>query len=102
MKELINNKRGRWQIDYSRHYKETANWRKTPLKERQRLSTHFLAINCKFSLYISRRKRQNDQWAIGWTNEHYNHDPIADPFLVEAFKNYEPGYACACQLASIH
>ena len=102
VKESTNNKRGRWQIDCSRHHKETANWRKTPLEERQRLGTHFLAIDCKFSLYISRRKRQNDQWAIGWTNEHCNHDPIADPFSVEAFKNYEPGYARARQLASIH
>jgi hypothetical protein len=60
IKKSTNNKRGRWQIDYSRYYKETANWRKTPLKERQRLGTHFLANDCKFSLYISQQKRQND------------------------------------------
>jgi hypothetical protein len=42
VKESTNNKRGRWQIDCSRHHKETANWRKTPLEERQRLGTHFI------------------------------------------------------------
>jgi hypothetical protein len=29
VKESTNNKRGRWQMDCSRHHKETANWRKT-------------------------------------------------------------------------
>ena len=102
VKESTNNKKGRWQIDCSRHHKETANWRKTPLEDRQRLSTHFQAHSCKFSLYISRRKRYNNQWAIGWTNEHCNHPPLADPFSAEGFKIYEPGRERARQLASTH
>jgi hypothetical protein len=46
-------KKGRWQIECSCHHKETLNWRKTPVEERQRLGTHFQANNCKHSLYIS-------------------------------------------------
>jgi hypothetical protein len=37
VKKSTNNKRGRWQIDCSRHHKETRNWRETPAEERQRL-----------------------------------------------------------------
>jgi hypothetical protein len=102
VKESANNKKGRWQIDCARHHKETSNWRKTPMEDRQRLGTHFFANDCKRSLYISRRKRLNDQWAIGWTHEECNHDPLADPFSVEGFKEYQPGRERARQLASTH
>ena len=40
VKESMNSKKGRWQIDYSRYYKETYNSRKTLLKERKQLNTH--------------------------------------------------------------
>lgn len=54
VKESMNSKKGRWQIDCSRHHKETRNWRKTEAEDRQRLGMHFLANDCKRSLYISR------------------------------------------------
>lgn len=73
--ESTNSRKGRWQIDRSRHHKDTKNWRKTPAEERQRLGTHYQAIDCKLSLYISRQKRLGDQWAIGWTHEQCNHRP---------------------------
>jgi hypothetical protein len=57
VKESTNSKKSHWQIDYSRHHKETRNSRKTPLEERKRLGTHSQEIDCKCSLYISQRKR---------------------------------------------
>jgi hypothetical protein len=65
VKESVNNKSGRWRFKCSRHHKETRNSRKTPLDERKRLGTHYQANNCKIGLYISRRKRMGNQWAIG-------------------------------------
>jgi hypothetical protein len=102
VKESIKNKKGRWQIDCSRHHKETRNSRKIPLKDRQRLETHFQGLDCKLSLYISRRKRLGDQWAIGWTNEHCNHPPLADPFVLDGLRIYEPNHQYARLLASSH
>jgi hypothetical protein len=102
VKESANNKRGRWQIDCSRHHSETRNSRKTPLNEKQRISTHFQAHDYKFSLYISRRKKMNDQWAIGWTSEKCNHPPLADPFVLDGLRMYEPSHERARQVASTH
>ena len=102
VKESVNNKKGRWRIDCSRHHKETRNSRKTPLDERKRLGTHYQAHDCKLGLYISRRKRLGDQWAIGWTNEKCNHPPLADPFVLDGLKIYEPNHQKARQLATTH
>jgi hypothetical protein len=102
VKESANNKKGRWQIDCSRHHKETSNWRKTPAEERKRLDTKFQAHGCKCSLYISRQKKLNNQWAIGWTHETCNHKPLADPFVLDGLKMYEPNRQKARQLASTH
>ena len=55
IKESTNNRKGRWKIDCSHHYKETSNWRKTSVEDRQRLSTHSysIALNELSLLYIS-------------------------------------------------
>jgi len=92
VKESTNSRKGRWQIDCSRYHKETRNSRKTPLEERKRLGTHSQASNCKLSLYISQRKRLNNQWAIGWTYDECNHPCLADPFLLDGLKIYELNY----------
>jgi hypothetical protein len=102
VKESTSEVKGRWQIECSRHHKQTSDWRKTPAPERQRVGTHFQANGCKFSLYISRRKRMNNQWAIGWTHEEHNHPPLADPFVLDKLKVYEPNHQRARQLASTH
>jgi hypothetical protein len=102
VKEPANNKRGHWQIDCSRHHKETRNSRKTPADERKRLGSHYQAHDCKFGLYISRRKKMNNQWAIGWTHEKCNHPALADPFVLDGLKMYEPSHQKARQLASTH
>jgi hypothetical protein len=65
VKESTKNKRGRWQIECSRHHVETRNSRKMGVQEKQRLDTHSEAYGCKFSLYISRRKKQNNNWVLG-------------------------------------
>jgi hypothetical protein len=55
IKESTNNRKGRWKIDCSHHYKETSNWRKTSVEDRQRLDTHShsVALNELSLLYIS-------------------------------------------------
>jgi hypothetical protein len=73
VKESTNNKTGRWRIEYSRHHAETRNSRKMSLTDKQRLNTHSEAYDYKFSLFISRRKKQNNKWVIRLTNELYNH-----------------------------
>jgi hypothetical protein len=40
VKESANNKRGRWQIECSRHHAETRNSRKVGVTDKQRLDTH--------------------------------------------------------------
>jgi hypothetical protein len=80
VKESTNNKKGRWQIECSRHHAKTKDWRRIPLTDRTRIDTCSEAYDCKFSLYISRRKRQGDKWVLRWTYETHNHDGLADPF----------------------
>jgi hypothetical protein len=53
-------------------------------------------------LYISRRKRIGNQWAIGWTNKTCNHPLLADPFVLDRLKIYEPNRQKARQIATTH
>ena len=87
VKESANNKKGRWQIECSRHHKETRNSRKMPVTDKERLGTHSEAFGCKFGLCISRRQKLSGQWAIGWTNHEHNHQPLTDPFLHPDLRN---------------
>jgi hypothetical protein len=102
VKESANNKTGRWRIECSRYHEETRNSRKMGGLDKQRLDTHSEAYGCKFALYVSRRKRQNNQWVIGWTNETHNHVGLADPFSHPDLRVYRPHHQLARQLASSH
>jgi hypothetical protein len=74
-----------------------------PVIDKTRLASHFQALGCKFGLYISRRKKLNDQWAIGWTKHtDHNHQGLADPFLHPEFRSYRPSHAKALRLANTH
>jgi hypothetical protein len=72
------------------------------ISEKQRLNTHLEAYGYKFSLYISRRKRQENKWVIRWTNKLYNHPGLADPFSHPDLREYRPHHQLAHQLASSH
>jgi hypothetical protein len=102
VKESANNKKGRWQIECSRHHPATRNVRETPLENRVRLDTHSEAHDCKFGLYISKRKRQQGKWVVGWTHELHNHPGLADPFSHPDLKEYQPFHRLARQVASSH
>ena len=90
VKESANNKIGRWRIECSRHHAETRNSRKIGLADKQRLGTHSEAHDCKFSLFISRRKKQGNKWVIRWTNELHNHHSLTDPFSHADLREYRP------------
>jgi hypothetical protein len=55
--ESSSEKRGRWEIECSRHHDETRNVRKTKPGDKRRLNTDSQANGCKFHLYISQRKK---------------------------------------------
>jgi len=92
VKESANNKARRWRIECFRHYAKTRNSRKMGISEKQRLDTHSEAYSCKFSLYISRRKRQENKWVIGWTNKLHNYLRLANPFSHPDLREYCPYY----------
>ena len=74
-----------------------------PVIDKTRLASHFQALGCKFGLYISRRKKLNDQWAIGWTKHtDHNHQGLADLFLHPEFRSYRPSHAKTLRLANTH
>lgn len=85
------------------HHKETTrNSRKIKDEERRRVSRKTQANGCKFAMYISRRKRLDGLWAIGYTHPEHNHDPLPDPFQYDVHRARKPGYVTALTLAASH
>lgn len=85
------------------HHKETTrNSRNIKEEERRRVSRKTQANGCKFAMYISRRKRLDGLWAIGYTHPEHNHDPLPDPFQYDVHRTRKPGYATALSLAASH
>lgn len=85
------------------HHKETTrNSRNIKDEERRRVSRKTQANGCKFAMYISRRKRLDGLWAIGYTHPEHNHDPLPDPFQYDVHRTRKPGYTTALTLAASH
>lgn len=85
------------------HHKETTrNSRNIKDEERRRVSRKTQANGCKFAMYISRRKRLDGLWAIGYTHPEHNHDPLPDPFQYDVHRARRPGYITALTLAASH
>lgn len=85
------------------HHKETTrNSRNIKDEERRRVSRKTQANGCKFAMYISRRKRLDGLWAIGYTHPEHNHDPLSDPFQYDVHRTRKPGYTTALTLAASH
>ena len=85
------------------HHKEaTRNSRKIVEVERRRVSRKTQANGCKFSMYISQRKRMGGLWAIGYTQPEHNHDPPPDPFQYDVHRSRRPGHAAALDIAATH
>lgn len=85
------------------HHKETTrNSRNIKDEERRRVSRKTQANGCKFAMYISRRKRLDGFWAIGYTHPEHNHDPLPDPFQYDVHRTRKPGYTTALTLAASH
>lgn len=85
------------------HHKETTrNSRNIKDEERRRVSRKTQANGCKFAMYISRRKRLDGLWAIGYTHPEHNHDPLADPFQYDVHRTRKPGYTTALKIAASH
>lgn len=85
------------------HHKETTrNSRNIKDEERRRVSRKTQANGCKFAMYISRRKRLDGLWAIGYTHPEHNHDPLPDPFQYDVHRARRPGYLTALTLAASH
>lgn len=85
------------------HHKETTrNSRNIKDEERRRVSRKTQANGCKFAMYVSRRKRLDGLWAIGYTHPEHNHDPLPDPFQYDVHRTRKPGYTTALTLAASH
>ena len=65
-----------------------------------RVETKVQYTGCKFSLYISKKKKLGDRWAIGSTCLEYNYIPNPDLFQYTSYISKRPGYAQAIKAAS--
>jgi hypothetical protein len=84
------------------HKKKTRNSRKTLEADRQHVQTHSQARGCKFSLYISKQKRLNNQWAIMSSHLEHNHAPNPDLFQYIQHQSKQPGHTWAIALATTY
>jgi hypothetical protein len=53
-------------------------------------------------MYMSKKKKNGYQWAIGWTYKEHTCNPLPDPFVVKEHRDKRPGHARAVQIAATH
>jgi hypothetical protein len=82
------------------HKNKTRNTCKLTEAECIRVETKVQYTGCKFSLYISKRKRLGDRWAIGSTCLDHNHVLNPDLFQYTPYISKRPGYVQAIDAAS--
>lgn len=97
-----NSKTNRVQIGCIRHFDKTRNTRKTKEEDRERAETNVRAMGCPFKMYMSKKKKNGYQWAIGWTHKEHTCNPLPDPFVVKEHRDKRPGHARAVQIAATH
>jgi hypothetical protein len=101
--ESANNRRGRWEFDYIRHHKETRNSRNIPDEERKRTITYIHTNDYMFMIYVSRRKKFKDQWALGWSKyTEHNYPPLADLFRHPRLRHRRPYHTIAITMAALY
>ena len=81
------------------HHHDTRNTRKKEEDERARAGTKTKASGCKFTIYISQRKKEGGKWMIGWTHREHNHPMNPDPFTYVAHRDKRPGHSAAVAAA---
>jgi hypothetical protein len=93
--------RVRWDCIF--HKKETRNSRRMEEASRQYVSTFIRGTGCPIYFYVSKKKRQGDQWIFcyGKYLEH-NHPYAIDPFSLAPHRSRRPGYLEARRITETH
>ena len=81
------------------HHHDTRNTRKKAEDEWARAGTKTKAAGCKFTIYISQRKKEGGKWMIGWTHREHNHPMNLDPFTYVAHRDKRLGHSAAVAAA---
>jgi hypothetical protein len=70
---------------------------------RQRVSTFIRGTGCPVYFYVSKKKRQGDQWIFCYGKHlEHNHPCAIDPFSLAPHRSRRPGYLEARRVAETH
>jgi hypothetical protein len=68
--------------------------------DRQRVGTFIRGTGCLVYFYVSKQKRQGDQWIFCHrVHLEHNHPPSVDPFSLSPYRHRRPGYLEAKRVA---